>query len=351
MMFHRWLIAALVISCSMYLDCSYFSFAQQSNKSTRFFRYELLSIDGLSAESFDLGEVCAGDKLGVQIYLNNHLAKSVSVTTPPNAFKQVQLVSEQTIIGPKDGQLILVTINVPKNPKSLEQSFTLECLLNQEARFMFVFRPKIVKVATFPMDDFQHEFTVTDFQASRISFSVPLLLSDIGDMKRLRATCNAPLTFLSTEFKENNGQPTMQVSFDSKDMQRSRMQGEILLECEPIGASSSLHLTLKRSNELEIFPDRIFLKRTTDSSIFVGEAILKSRNPIVDLSSVQLECEADNGELFECRLERMSDHIGRVYLSLKRNKDSPKNSDFELLFDFSGDGKDCKLFASARIAN
>ena len=80
------------------------------------------------------------------------------------------------------------------------------------------------------------------------------------------------------------------------------MSGEILLECEPIGASSSLTLALVRSSELELYPDRIILKRADDSSTLVGEAILKCRNPNVDISSVQLKCEADNGETLESRI-------------------------------------------------
>ena len=351
MMIHQSMFAVAIIACNVNFLWQVTGYAQEVHKTTRFFRYNLIEDQEISREGFDLGEVRAGDQIGIQIFFQNYTEKPVVVRPSSRVLPQIKLDSEQVVIAPNDGQLVFVTITVPKTPKVLEQAFLLECFLNKSARLFCSFNSKIVGLATFAKTEIRHEFGESDSQPSRITFSVPLLLSNKLDLKRLRSRCIEPMTFLSTQFKELDGMPTMDVSFDPKDVPKIRLNGEIVLDCDPLGTSSSLNLTLIRKSELEIYPERIVLKRSTNSSKLIGEAILKCRHPNVDIASVQLKCETAGGEIIECRLEKMSDRIGRVYLSLNRTEGSPTVSKLDLLFDANDGAKDWNIFASAFIAN
>ena len=335
------------------LPCCFFTaiycvgYSQQTAKEAKFFRYDLLATADFLAERFDLGEVRAGDHVKVQLFLRNHTKDIVRVAPAPTS-SDARMDSNQVLIAPKDGQLIFATIKIPSNPKSLDQEIVLEFLLNKTDRFFCSFKPRIVDVATFQDTAFQHEFTD---RTSRVCFSVPLLLSDIGDIRRIKVICNEPLEFLTTKIKEQNGAPIIDISFDPSDVKRHRLSGVISLKREGVEESSSLKLTVVHSNVLELYPERIILKPNFDQSTYVGEAIVKCKNSSVDISSLTVRCEADNGEIFGCRLEKMSVSIGRIYVTLHRENNSAKNSDFDLLFDVAGFEKEWQVFAKARIAN
>lgn len=350
-MFRRSMLSTLIFACNVNVLWLVTAYAQEVHKTTRFFRYDLIADQEISREGFNLGQVHAGDQIGIQIFFRNFTEKTVYLKPSSHVLPQIKLDSEQIVINPNDAQLVFVTLTVPKKPKSLEQAFQLECLLNKSASLFWSFDSKIVDVATFANTELRREFVAIDSQSTRISFSIPLLLSNKLDLKRLRSRCNEPITFLTTEFKELEGIPTIQVSFDSKDVTKSKLSGEIVLDCDHLGTSSTLNLTLIRKGELEIYPERIVLKRSSSSSTLVGEAILKRSRSNADIASVQLKCESSAGEVIECRVEKMGDRIGRVYLSLNRTKDSPTVSNLDLLFDASDGTKDSSIFATAFIAN
>lgn len=350
-MFHRSIFAFVVIATNLSTWLHYGN-CQEVLKSTRFFRFDLIGDQEISREAFDLGEVHIGEEIAIQIYFVNYTERNVNVRPSTVVVPQVRLASEEITIAPNDGKLVFVTLSVTKKPKTLEQAISLECLLNKSARVFFSFNSKIVEVASFVTDELRYEFLESDLHPSRSTFSIPLLLSNNIGVKQLRSKCSEPLAFLTTEFRESNGMPILQVSFDSRDVIEFRVNGEISMGHVPPHTNSTLRLTLARKSDVDIYPKRIVLKPSkTSLSTFEGEAILKCRDANLDIVGLSWECETSGSEVIECRVEKMGVRVGRVYLSLKRTKESPQESNLALLFEASDGEKTRSVFASAYIAN
>lgn len=347
---NRWSVVSHLVlgACMLGLMCGA-CFCASDRKSVRFFRYDLLTIGPeMIVEGFDLGEVYAGDKIKIQLFVRNRTATRVTVRPARDFPTDIQLDRETVEIEPGDGVIVHASLTIPTSPKELNESYRLESKLTEDCRLVGVFKSKIRDVACFAVKELTYDFSDDDTRQGKIAISIPLLLSDI-DLKKLRVRCSESKSFLSLATKSDGGKPKLLATFDPREMPSARYDCEILLENSDPVRSSAMKLTIVHKSDLEILPERIVLKRKPDSELLFGESVLRSR--VGDISSINMSCAASTGDKVKCRLVRITDHLGRIYLELDPKSRVSGASEFQLLFKASQGNQENEIRSSIFIAN
>ena len=322
---------------------------EKKDRSVRFFRFDLLvASQEIVREGFDLGDVHAGEQIKIQIYFRN-ATKTLLVLNPvSNSNSDVKLELEKLQIPPGTGSLVEATLTIPKSPKHLNTTFQMEVKLTDECRFFGLFKANILGVVAFVQQEFRYEFTESDSVSEILTISVPLLLSDVNDAKKVLARCDDSISFITTSVRVIDGKPMLQGTFYPYALDRSRYRGQIQLESGGHLVSSKMNLTVVRKGDVEILPERIVLKRKHGSSALVGEAVLRCRSGFI--GQIEVDGETDNEDRLDCRLERMNERIGRVYFTLEPS--NPPSGQIEEVLLRVSDGQTVRnVFVPISVAN
>ena len=193
--------------------------SQEERGDVRFFKYNVLSVDQeMVLEAFDLGQVRAGEKLKIQLYIRNFTKSDLRIWQTRDAITQIQLEPGTVTVAPGEGALVQATLDVPTNPRVLDKAFDMEAQLSDSCRLRGSFTSKIVDVMAFVSDEMTFEFGELDAEGRTLTVTIPLLLSDLSDARRLLAKCDEQSSFVSLSLVNNENTLSLLATFDPRNI-------------------------------------------------------------------------------------------------------------------------------------